>query len=338
MKNLGTHFANTRRRWLATGAGLPALGWMDALRAQANPRLAPMVIGWLNVNSREASLAGLAAFNQGMAELGWKLGARYRLEERYADGRLDRLPALAQELAARNPAVIVTMPSPAAKAAAEAAPTTPIVLANGDPLTFGLVTSLARPGGMITGLSNVTADLNQKVVELLVESQPLLKRVGLLADSSSPRLRPFTTSARRAAEHFRVEAIVADAARPEDIEPAFERLVKAKVQGLVILSSTWSAAHLPNIMSLPLAQRWPVVGNLPAIPRLGGLFSYGPDRVALYRRAAFYVDRILKGAKPGDLPIEQPTTFEMVLNMKTAKTLGIKIPRSIFSRATEVIE
>jgi putative tryptophan/tyrosine transport system substrate-binding protein len=235
-------------------------------------------------------------------------------------------------------AVIVAAPSPAALAAAAAALTTPIVLANGDPLTFGLVTSLARPGGMITGLSNVTADLNQKVFELLVESVPKLQRVGLWADSSSPNLGAFVTSARRAAEHFRVEAVVADVARPQDIEPAMARLVKAKVQGVVILSSTWMAIHYPNIVNLALAQRWPVVGSLSAIPRFGGLFSYGPDRVALYRRSAYYVDRILKGAKPGDLPIEQPTVFELVINLKTAKALGITIPPSMRIRATEVIE
>ena len=316
-------------------AAWPALAWTGTLRAQVKP---PVVIGWLNANSREPSLAGLAAFNEGMAALGWKLGAQYVLEERYADGRLDRLPALAQELAAKHPAVIVAVPSPAAGAAAAAAPTTPVVLANGDPLTFGLVTSLARPGGMITGLSNVSADLNQKVIDLLVEAVPKLQRVGLLADSATPRLGIFTTSALRAAERLRVEAVVADVARPDDIEPAIERLAKATVQSLVILSTTWGTGHFPTIVSLALAQRWPVVGTLASIPRLGGLLSYGPDRNALQRRAAYYVDRILKGAKPGDLPIEQPTTFEMVLNMKTAKTLGITIPQSIWLRATEVIE
>ena len=191
---------------------------------------------------------------------------------------------------------------------------------------------------MITGLSNVSADLNQKVVELLVESVPKLQRVGLLADSSSPRLGVFTTSALHAAERFRVEAVVADMSRPQDMEPAMARLAKAKVQGVVILSSTWIANHLDKFMSLPLVQRLPVVGNLPAIARLGGLFSYGPDRTELYRRAATYVDRILKGAKPGDLPIEQPTTFELVLNLKTAAMLGIVIPPSMRLRATEVIE
>ncbi len=326
---------NTRRRWLAAGAALPALAWTGALRAQANP---PVLIGWLSATSRDGGLARLNAFNEGMAALGWKLGAQYLLEERHADGHVDRLQGLAQELAAKKPVVIVAMPSSSARAAAMAAPTTPIVLANGDPVSSGLVTSLARPGGMITGLSNVTADLNQKVLELLVESLPKLQRVGFLADSTIAVHGANVMNVRRAAERFRVEAVIVDMARPEDIEPAIARLAKAKVQALVILSSGWVYSRQLKIMELALAQRWPVVSSISDTPRLGGLFSYGPDRTALTRRAATYVDRILKGAKAGELPIEQPTIFELVLNLKTAKALGITFPPSMRLRATEVIE
>ena len=326
---------NTRRRCLAAGAVWPALAWTGALHAQAN---APVVIAWLSTGSPDSDRPALNAFNEGMAALGWKIGAQYLLEERYADGRVDSLPGLAQELMAKKPAVIVAQPSSSARAVAAAARTTPIVLAAGDPLASGLVTSLARPGGMITGLSSVTSDLNWKVVELLVESLPKLKRVGFLADSTTAAHGSNVTNARRAAERFRFEAVIANTAKPEDIEPAFVQLAKAKVQALVIMPSAWFRPHYSKIMQLALAQRWPVVGNQTATPRLGGLFSYGPDRIALFRRSAYYVDRILKGAKPGELPIEQPTTFEMVLNMKTAKTLGIAIPPSIRLRATEVIE
>ncbi len=273
-----------------------------------------------------------------MAALGWKLGTHYVLEERHADARVDRLPALAQEIAAKTPAVIVADPTTSARAAAAAAPTTPIVLANGDPLAQGLVTSLARPGGMITGLSNVTSDMNYKVLELLVEVQPKLQRVGFLADSSSPSHSALVANVRRAAERLRVEAVIGDLARPEDIEPAFVRLAKDKVQGLVILAGAWFYPQYPKILSLAAVQRWPVVSTVGGGTRQGGLFSYGPDRDALIRRSAYYVDRILKGAKPGDLPIEQPSTFQLVLNMKTAKTLGIVIPQSMLIRATEVIE
>jgi putative ABC transport system substrate-binding protein len=325
---------NTRRRWLGAGVALQALAWAGVARAQANP---PVVIGSLSPNSPGAGGA-TRAFNEGMAVLGWKVGTQYVIEARYAEGRADRLPALAKEIAEKKPAVIVVSSSAVARAAAAAAPTTPIVMVQGDPVATGLVTNLARPGGMITGLSNVSFDLNQKLVELLAEAVPKLKRVGFLADSTSASHAAVVNSARRAAEHLRVEAVIESVARPEDIEPAMARLAKDKVQALVLLASVWVGSFHPKIIGLALTQRWPVVSIGSGTPKQGGLFSYGPDQLALMRRAATYVDRILKGAKPGDLPIEQPTTFDLVLNLKTAKLLGIVIPASMMVRATEVIE
>lgn len=334
MKSRDTHSIDTRRRCVAAGLGLPALAWTGALRAQSNAQL---VIGWLfPVNRGDGAAA--RAFNDSMALLGWKLGSHYALEERYADGHVDRLPALAQDIAAKRPVVIVVYTATSARAAAAAAPTTPIVIAVGDPLSAGLVTNLARPGGMITGLSNVSSELNLKLVELLVEAVPKIKRIGFLADSTSTYHAAVVSSARRAAEHLRVEAVIADLARPEDIDGAMARLAKGKVQALILLASVWIGTFQPKIIGLAQAQRWPVVGTASRTPRLGGLFSYGADQGAMIRRAAYYVDRILKGAKPGDLPIEQPTTFELVLNLKTAKQLGITMPQSILIRATEVIE
>ena len=322
---------DSRRGWLAVGVGLPALAWMGALQAQVKP---PVVIGWLGAGGP----LGSTLFNEGMAALGWKIGEQYVLEVRYAEGRVERLPALAQELAAKKPAVIVAAPSLAGRAAAAAAPTTPIVMANGDPLGSGLVTSLGRPGGLITGVSNVSGGTGLKVIELLVESLPKLQRVGFLADSTNPAHVASLPDTHRAAESLRVEAVIVGMARPEDIEPAMARLAKAKVQALVIESSSWFGPHISKMIELALAQRWPVVGNSIGISRQGGLFSFGVDDFALARRSAYYVDRILKGAKPGDLPIEQPTAFQMVLNLKTAKALGITIPQSMRIRATEVIE
>ena len=297
---------NPRRRWLAAGAAWPALAWTLTLHAQTK---APVVIGWLSSGTQEAGEAGRKTFAESMAALGWKLGEQYVFEARAADGHVDRLPALAQEIAARKPAVIVAMPSSSGKAAMAAAPMTPVVLALGDPLSTGLVTSLARPGGMITGLSNVSTDTGQKVVELLMEALPKLQRVGFLADSTTPTHATNMSNARRVAERFRLDAVIVDVAKPEDIEPAMARLAKAKVQALAVLPSSWFQAHMPRIMQAALAQRWPVVGNLERIPRQGGLFSFGADERALILRSAYYVDRILKGAKPGDLPIEQPTTL-----------------------------
>jgi putative tryptophan/tyrosine transport system substrate-binding protein len=270
-----------------------------------------------------------------MAALGWKEGAQYVVVERSAEGQLDRLPALAQEIAANKPAVIVVITSAAARAAMAAAPATPIVMAIGEPLSSGLVSNLARPGGMVTGLSNVSADLDLKCIELLLESVPRLKRIGFLIE---PSFGPRVNRLRNAAEQLRFEAVFADVARPQDVEPAFARLVKDKAQALVLLAPVWLGQFHPQIIGLALAQRWPVVGTQSAIARQGGLFIYGPDSMALIQRSANYVDRILKGAKPGDLPIEQPTSFELVLNLKTAKQLGITFPRSVMARATERME
>ncbi len=245
------HEIDARRRWLAAGAAWPALAWTVALRAQTKP---PVVIGWLSTGTDVTGRAGRATFSEGMAALGWKLDLQYVFEARAADGRAERLPALAQEIAAKKPAVIVAFSSAAAGAATAAAPTTPVVLVIGDPLAMGLVASLARPEGMITGLSNVQMDTGLKTIELLLEALPKLRRVGFLVDATSPRRDTRVNEFRRAAERLRFDAVIVDM------------------------------------------------------------------------------------AKPGDLPIEQPTTFEMILNMKTAKLLGITIPPSIRLRATEVIE
>jgi putative tryptophan/tyrosine transport system substrate-binding protein len=321
---------NTRRRCLAAGAVWPALVWTGALHAQPN---APLVIGFLSLHERHANVALVEA----MAALGWKLGVHYRLEARYAEGFADRLPALAQELAALKPALVIAVPSSSARAMAAAAPATPIVLAPGDPIASGLVTNLARPGGMITGLSSVAGELNGKLLELVVEALPKIRRVGILADSTIRAHAAYMSNVRGTAERLGVAAHIAELAKPEDIEGAVARLVRDKVQALVISSNAWLWPHLPKIMALATAQRWPVVGTSPSVPKQGGLLSYGAS-AGRAKRVAYYVDRILKGAKPGDLPIEQPTTFDMVLNMKTAKLLGITIPPSMLVRATEVIE
>lgn len=319
-----------RRGWLAAGAAWPTLAWMGALHAQPN---APVVIGVLSAHDRRANVG----FVEAMAELGWKRGVNYRLEARYAEGFGDRLPALAQELAALKPTIVVAWPSSSARAMAAAAPTTPIVLAAGDPVSSGLVTDLARPGGMITGLSSVTTELNVKLFELMMEALPKIRRVGILADSTIRAHIANMASARRAAQRLGFAAHIAELAKPEDIEQAMARLARDKLQALVIASNAWLWPHLPQIMALALAQRWPVVAVSPDVPKQGGLLSYSPSEGRI-KRVAYYVDRILKGAKPGDLPIEQPTTFDLVLNLKTAKHLGITMPQSMLIRATEVIE
>jgi putative ABC transport system substrate-binding protein len=326
---------SARRAVLLAAAAWLALAWTGAVRAQSKQ---PILIGWLNTASRESSGHYLTAFKEGFAALGWKDGSDFRLEERWADGRVERLQSLADELAAKEPALIVAAPVPAVAAAAKAAPKTPIVLANGNPLATGLVISLARPGGMITGLSNVNTETDEKLLELLLAAAPELRRIGFLADPTLPSYDVAVRGARRSMEHHRVDARFAEAARPEDIEPAISRLAQEGAQALILLSSSWFVTERQRLVSLARLHSWPLIANQREFAEEGALLSYGVDRTALYRRAAYYVDRILKGTKPGDLPIEQPTKFELVINMKTAKARGLTVPQSLLLRADEVIQ
>ena len=329
---------NRRRLLIALGATAFA---PRAVFAQA--KQAPVLIGWLHGDSRESSGHYLAAFKEALAALGWKEGSQLVIEERWADGRYARLQSLAEELAAHKPAVIVATPLSSVPAASKAAPQTPIVMASGgDPVERGFAKSLARPGGMITGVTSFTADVAEKHVELLLAAAPKVKRIGVLGDSASRTSASWNNSQKeailRAVAQYRVEARFAEAANPEEIEPAISRLAKEGAQGLIVMTSPMLRNERQRIVKLALARRWPVVAGVGEFAEAGALLSYGAERLANYRRAAYHVDRILKGTKPADLPIEQPTKFELVINMKTAKSLGIKIPNSILVQATKVIE
>ena len=297
----------------------------------------PILIGWLITGSRSGN--ALATFKEGLAALGWIEGRQFVIEERSADSRTDRLPLLAGELAAKKPALIVTVTAQATAAAARAAPRTPIVQATGaDPVIAGFAASLARPGGMITGLSNITADVTEKYLELLLAAVPKLKRVGFLGDSNNLTRASLTKAAQRSAAQYSVEARFAEVAGPEEIELALSRLAKEGAQALVVMSGAFFLSQRQRILKLALAHRWPVIASGRAWPEDGALLSYGIDLSANFRRAAYYVDRILKGAKPGDLPIEQPMRLELVINRKTAKALGLTIPQSLLLMADKVIE
>lgn len=324
-----------RRRLLRAAAVWPALAWMGTLFAQSKQ---PILIGWLEGGSRGSNAHYLAALKSGLAALGWKEGSQVVFEERWADGRIDRLPALAAELAVKKPAIIVAAPSAAVLAAARAAPNTPIVQASGaSPLATGLAASLARPGGMVTGVANIAVDVSEKYLELLVAAVPKLQRVGFLADPNLTNRAQVMEAARRAAAQHSVEARFAEAARPEEIEPAFSRLAKDGVQGLVVLPG-WFLPERRRIVKLALAQRWPLIAGPQDYAEEGALLTYSVDRVALVRRSAYYVDKILRGAKPGELPIEQPMRIELIVNRRTAKALGLTIPQELLLRADRVIE
>jgi putative ABC transport system substrate-binding protein len=298
----------------------------------------PILIGWLNGSSRESDKR-LLAFKQGLAALGWKEGTQIVIEERWANGRSARLLPLAHELAAKRPALIVAAPGPAVRAAVKAAPTTPVVQATGgDPVAAGHAASLARPGGMVTGVTNLVATLAEKYLELLLAAAPKLRRIGFLRDLGNVDPGLTKEAALRSVARYSVEARFAEVTSPEEIEPAISRLAKEGVQALVVFASQTFYVERRRIIERALAHRWPVVSGQFGWAEAGALLSYSADTLANYRSAAYYVDRILKGAKPGDLPIEQTTRFELALNMKTAKALGLEISRELAVRADRVIE
>ncbi len=322
------------RRDLLVLLGAAAVAPRIAL-AQTKP---PVLIGWLNGGSRESSGHFLAAFKEGLAAFGWKEGSQFVIEERWTGGR-ERLQLLAEELAARKPAIIVAAPLPAATAAAKAAPNTPVVQATGtSPVAAKLAVSLARPGGMVTGITSIVTEVSEKYLELLLAAVPKLRRIGFLTDSRGSNRATYLEMARRSAAHHSVEASFAEAASSEEIEPAISRLAREGAQALVVFASPISLVERRSILKLALARRWPVIASQREWSDDGALLTYGADSSTLYRRAAYYVDRILKGAKPGDLPIEQPTRFELIVNLKTAKTLGLTISQSLLFRADRVIE
>ncbi len=327
----------TRRDFLIAAAAWPALAWTEAVFGQS--KKPPVVIGWLHQMSREEGGRWLAAFKEGLAALGWKEGSQVVIEERWADDRIDRLQPLAEELAARKPSVIVAVPMRSAPVAAKAAPRIPVVMVTGgDPVAAGVVASLARPGGTITGVTGIQVDVTEKYLELLLAAVPKLKRVGFLTDPRNPNRAKVMDAVRRSAAQHSVDARFAEATSPEEIERAILRLTKEGAQALVVTASATFITERRRIVRLALAQRWPLVAGRLEFTEEGGLLSYGADRTALFRRAAYYVDRILKGAKPGDLPIEQPMKFELVLNMKTAKALKLEISRELELRIDRVIE
>jgi putative ABC transport system substrate-binding protein len=326
---------HARRQLLVLGAA--ALAAPFAAFGQA--KRAPVRIGWLLFASRAAGAQWIAAFREGLAEFGWKEGPQLSIEERWADGQIERLPGLAAELAALKPALIVAAPSQTVAAVAKAAPDIPIVHATGaDPVTTGLVASLARPGGMITGLTNAMIENAGKQLELLLDAVPSLRHVGFLADGTNLARVALMESARGSVAKFKVQASFVEVMKPGEIEPALARMAKNGAKALVVMASPMFANERRRIVTLAQAQRWPVVALQREFVEDGALLSYGVDTAALYRRAAYFVDRILRGAKPGDLPIEQPSKFDLAVNLRTAKVLGLTIPQTILFRANRVIE
>ncbi len=281
----------------------------------------------------------LEAFRQGLRELGYVEGQNIVIEYRFGEGRPERLPALAAELVRLKVDVIVTGGPSAHEAAKQATSTIPIVVAvTGDPVAAGLVASVARPGGNITGLASMAPELVGKQLELLKEVAPKVSRVAVLRNPSNQG-HPFVLrQAEGAARALGVQLHILQARTPPEIEAAFAAMSRQRAGGVLVLRDGLFIAQRTQIAALAAKNRLPAMYGLREEAEAGGLMAYGASVPHMYRRAATYVDKILKGAKPADLPVEQPTRFELVINMKTAKALGIKFPQSILIRADQVIQ
>ena len=325
------------RCWRGLLAG--ALLGLTASASLAQGDGKPHRIGYLVTGGAVSFPISVEPFRRGMRELGYKEGADFVLELRSAEGRSERLAALVAELVRENVKIIVTSTTPGTQAAMRATRTIPIVFANAaDPVSSGLVKSLARPGGNVTGLSNIVADLGQKQLEVLQAALPALSKVGVLTNPENATNLLIAQDVEAAGKRSNI-SIVAIAARDrEGIEAAFGRLSREGVQALIVCLEGLFVQQRNQIAELAIKSRVPTMFGGAGHVEAGGLFSYGPDIADNFRRAAGYVDRILKGATPSDLPVEQPAKFELLVNLRTAKALGMNIPEALRFRADRVIE
>jgi ABC-type uncharacterized transport system substrate-binding protein len=285
-----------------------------------------------------ASNPYLEALRQGLREVGYVEGKNLVLDYRSADGQNERFPELARTLVGTGVDLIITRGTPAVLAARAATKTIPIVMAaSGDPIATGLVSSLPSPGGNITGLSALVAETSGKRLQLLKEAIPKLARVGLLFDMRNPAIVTQARKVEAAARAMSLQPQILDVHRVEDLAPAFETAVKQRADAMLVTLSTALQNNVPRVVELAARHRLPAIYAIREAVLIGGLMSYGVKYRELYRHVAKYVDKIFKGARPADLPVEEPTSYELVVNLKTATALGLSIPESLLFRADEVI-
>jgi putative ABC transport system substrate-binding protein len=325
-----------RRREFMTGVGGAMVAWPLVARAQQPPRLP--TIGLLVPGTPESHGKWVAAFAQRLSELSWIEGRTVAIEYRWAEGRNERMAEMAAEFVRLKVDIIVTS-AYGAVASKQATSVIPIVFAAfSDPVAVGIVASLARPGGNATGLTvQATAEIAGKRLDLLREVVPAFRRLSILANVGNLAYQQETGELQAAAARFGVEATILEILRAEDIAPAFEA-VKNRTDALYVLSEPLMNANRVKINTLALGARIPTIFGFREFVDAGGLMSYGPNFADLFRHAADLVDKILRGAKPADLPVQQPTKFDLIVNLTTAKALGLKIPESFLLRADEVIE
>ena len=327
----------TRRKvLLAIGAGAivaPLVSFAQKSSAKISR------IGFLGSASAAGDATGVEALQAGLRELGYVEGKNIVIVFRWAEANNDRFPELAAELVRLKVDLIVASGAPSARAAMQATTTIPIVMTSaGDPLRSGLVTSLARPGGNVTGSTQLGAELAGKRLELLKDTLPNVSRVAFLWNPANESHIPYLKEIQAAARALSLTLLSVEVRSMREFESAFAGMMRERPDALIVTGDGLHRLHLAWIVEFAAKRRLPAMYQLTEYVEAGGLMSYGTNRPALFRHAALYVDKILKGARPGDLPVEQPTTFELVINLKTAKALGLKIPQSILSRADRVIE
>jgi putative ABC transport system substrate-binding protein len=299
------------------------------------------VVGWLNAGRFGATTPYLAAFRRGLGETGYVEGQNVAVEYRWADDQYDRVPALAADLVNRNVDVMATIGSVTTVNAARqaAGAIIPIVFGTGgDPVALGLVTSVARPGANLTGVSYLVADLGPKRLDLLVQAVPRAKRIALLVNPKNPNSERNVRETQEAARHLGVQLLVVKAATEGEIDEAFATMVNEGAGAVVIQADPFIHSRRAQLLALAARLAVPAIYTWREFAAEGGLMSYGPNLGDVYRQIGNYVGRILKGTRPADLPVVQPTTFELVVNIKTAKALGLVMPPSILVGAEEVIE
>ena len=331
--------SNMRRREFITllgGAAAASIAWPLAAIAQQSGKL--RTIGFLGPNTRSGASDWVAALAQRLRELGWIEGRTVTIEYRWAEGREERLAEIAAEFVRLKVDVIVTSGTPAVMASKQATSVIPIVFATaGDPVGSGLVASLARPGGNVTGLATLVADLAGKRLELLREIVPGLGRLAIMGNASNPFTVLELDEVQAAAGTLGLEVVTLEIRRAQDIAPAFEAL-KSRADALYVCTDALANTNRIRISTSALGVRLPTMHGSRDYVEAGGLMSYGANVPDQFRRTADIVDKILHGAKPGDIPVEQPTKYELVLNLTTAKALGLTVSPTLLARADEVIE
>ena len=314
-------------------------GAMTAARALRAQQKAMPVVGYLNPTSPAIGPAVLSAFRQGLSEAGYVEGKDLAIEYRWAEGHYDRLPALAADLVSRKVSLIAAIGGVSARAAKNATSSIPIVfMGSGDPVGEGLISSLARPGGNLTGFSNLFVELHPKRLELLSELIPQARVIALLVNPNGPSAERIIRDTKEAARAKELQLAVLKAGTEGEIDAAFASLAELHAGGVVVAGDAFFANRRDQLVSLASRHAVPAIYMWSDFTAAGGLISYGIDNIDIWRQAGIYAGRILRGEKPADLPVQQPTRFELVVNLKTAQALGITVPPSILARADELIE